>query len=288
MTNNAFFDPKTFLNSESFIDRPIGRPIAEVEHPIASMFPLIGGDELDQLREDLRIHGLREPIVIYEGKILDGRNRWRACIQAGVEPRFERYEGDDPHAYVVSLNLHRRHLTTNQKRQVIDRLLMADPSKSNRQIATVAKVDHKTVGVEREKLEQRGEIPHVNTRTDTMGRSQPATKNPITATSTGDSNTVESTVAAIDGAEHGHEHRGKRSRSANEHSVDWVHNTVALLAHFGESNDVLAVAPEEMARRFIEVGNDYLDSATLTQLRTASRWLRDLEKELRDLKGEGQ
>ena len=178
MTDTSSFDPKTFLNSSSFIDRPIGRPIAEVEHPIASMFPLIGGDELDQLREDIRDHGLREPIVIYEGKILDGRNRWRACIHAGVEPRFERYEGDDPLAYVVSLNLRRRHLSTDQKRRVIDRLLMADPSRSNRQIATVAKVDHKTVGAARATLEATGEIPQLDTTTGADGKDRP-TKKPI-------------------------------------------------------------------------------------------------------------
>jgi len=58
---------------------------------------------------------LREPIWIYDGQILDGRNRWRACEVVGVEPESREYQGDDPLGFVLSLNLHRRHLTDGQK-----------------------------------------------------------------------------------------------------------------------------------------------------------------------------
>lgn len=85
------------------------------DHPIASIFPLMTEDELGELADDIKAHGLKNPIVLYEEKVLDGRNRYRACLEAGVEPRFEAYEGDAPTAHVLSLNLQRRHLTPSQR-----------------------------------------------------------------------------------------------------------------------------------------------------------------------------
>jgi hypothetical protein len=64
---------------------------------------------------DVHEHGLREPIVLFEDKILDGRNRYRACTAADIQPNFENYTGDDPVAYAVSLNLRRRHLNESQR-----------------------------------------------------------------------------------------------------------------------------------------------------------------------------
>lgn len=84
-------------------------------HPLADIFPLLNDQAFSELVEDIKSNGLREPIWLYDDQILDGRNRWRACVQAGVDPAFRPYTGDDPLAFVLSLNLHRRHLTSEQK-----------------------------------------------------------------------------------------------------------------------------------------------------------------------------
>lgn len=84
-------------------------------HPLAAIFPLIDGEDFDRLRDDIAAHGVREPVVLFEGAILDGRNRYRAAQAAGVDCPMTEYRGDDPAAYVVSLNLHRRHLTESQR-----------------------------------------------------------------------------------------------------------------------------------------------------------------------------
>jgi len=65
-------------------------------HEIAGIFPLMEKEELEALTKDIAENGLQEPIILYEGKILDGRNRYLACLQAGVEPWFKQYIVDDP------------------------------------------------------------------------------------------------------------------------------------------------------------------------------------------------
>ena len=91
-------------------------------HPLADVFPLMHGQAFDELTEDIRSHGLKEPIWLYEHKVLDGRNRLRACNAADVDPVFCEYEGDDPLGFVVSLNLHRRHLDESQRAMVGEKL----------------------------------------------------------------------------------------------------------------------------------------------------------------------
>jgi hypothetical protein len=111
-------------------------------HPLADIFPLMEGAEFDALVADIKANGLHEPIVTYEGKILDGRNRYRAFIAAfghapGERVIWERpHAAKDPLAFVISANIHRRHLTPALKRELIGKVIAAKPEASDRQIAS--------------------------------------------------------------------------------------------------------------------------------------------------------
>lgn len=98
-------------------------------HPLANIFPLMDGEDFDALTTDIRDHGLREPIVLFEGQILDGRNRYRACAAAGVDARLETFRDGDAVAYVVSKNLRRRHLDESQRAMVAAKLANLRPGR---------------------------------------------------------------------------------------------------------------------------------------------------------------
>ena len=81
-------------------------------------------EEYQALREDIKANGLLEPIKTWQGKIIDGRSRFQACKELGITPRFQEWDGKGSLLqYVVSLNLHRRHLTASQKAAVAAGLL---------------------------------------------------------------------------------------------------------------------------------------------------------------------
>ena len=65
-----------------------GQPPSKEYHEIANAFPLMKGSQFDDLVVDIRANGLRIPITTFEGKVLDGRNRERACLLAGVTPVY--------------------------------------------------------------------------------------------------------------------------------------------------------------------------------------------------------
>lgn len=165
-------------------------------HPAAQLLPMMGDTELDELARDIKANGLMEPIILWRESVdadqlflLDGRNRWAALQRLGITNPFRAppgpreaikpvciIDGVDPTTFVLSANVHRRHLTSGQKRAAIEAYLKADPTVSDRQVAKELGVSDKTVGAERKDLEGRAEIPHVETRTDSAGRSQPAKK----------------------------------------------------------------------------------------------------------------
>ncbi len=84
-------------------------------HKYAGLFPLATDTELEEMAADIAERGLLHPIIMLDGKILDGRNRHRACVMAGEEPLFVEYAGNNPLADVISWNLHRRQLSISQR-----------------------------------------------------------------------------------------------------------------------------------------------------------------------------
>jgi len=87
-------------------------------HELANLFPMMSNEELNTLVEDMRINGYdaTSPIVLYQKKILDGRNRYKAAQVAKVEPVFVTFNhGGDPLKFVIRANLHRRHLNETQR-----------------------------------------------------------------------------------------------------------------------------------------------------------------------------
>jgi hypothetical protein len=92
-------------------------------HPAANIFPLMTDEEYEGLKQDIDENGQREDIVVWCGKLIDGRNRLRACEELQRQPSIAELDEDqDPWKYVISHNLHRRHLTTGQRSSVAAKL----------------------------------------------------------------------------------------------------------------------------------------------------------------------
>jgi ParB-like chromosome segregation protein Spo0J len=138
-------------------------------HPLANLIPEMSFLEFEGLRKDIKANGLQQPIVLFQKKVLDGRHRDQICVEEGIPRKTVEFRGTEAQAraFVLSLNVHRRHLTTDQKRAVIEAELQRDPSQSDRAIATKAKVSDKTVAAARRR---NPEIPHNTERTESTGR----------------------------------------------------------------------------------------------------------------------
>ena len=92
-------------------------------HRLARKIPSMSDDEYRKLKDDIRKHGLVEPITLYEDKILDGTHRAKACKELGIEPETTVFDKGSPLAYVISKNVKRRHLSKSQKAMLALELL---------------------------------------------------------------------------------------------------------------------------------------------------------------------
>jgi hypothetical protein len=161
-------------------------------HPAAELFPLMTEAELRELAEDIKTNGLIDPIVTWakdDNLLLDGRNRLDALALAGLlgvddagrlcdvksrnRIKLQVYTEGDPWAIALSLNVHRRHLNAEQKRDLIAKVLKAQPATSNRQIAGIVKADDKTVANVRSALESTAEIPQLKKTKGKDGKARP-------------------------------------------------------------------------------------------------------------------
>lgn len=98
-------------------------------HPAAEIFPMLTEDRFAELVTDIKENGLLEALTTdQDGALIDGRNRYLACAEAGIEPRYVTYKGD-PWRLVVSLNLYRRHLTDTQRAMVAGKLAVRLPGR---------------------------------------------------------------------------------------------------------------------------------------------------------------
>lgn len=96
-------------------------------HPYAEKFPMLPASELADLAESIAANGLRNPVVLTEdGQILDGRNRYAACQQVGIEPATVTYEGEDFAEYVIDCNVTRRNMSTGARAMSMALVLDAD------------------------------------------------------------------------------------------------------------------------------------------------------------------
>src|SRR5262245_7034473 len=80
-------------------------------HPVASIFPMMSVEEFKALKESIQARGQRNPIYVHEGKIVDGRNRYQACVELGIAPRYAKWDGIGLLVdFVWDMNINRRQL----------------------------------------------------------------------------------------------------------------------------------------------------------------------------------
>jgi hypothetical protein len=184
-------------------------------HRLANLFPLMEGEEFDQLVADIKVNGLHEPIMLCENQILDGRDRYRACLKAGVSPKFAQFRDIppptiSPTSYVISRNINRRHLTTQQRvaiaaelatRKVgdnqhtlfevppepaqnyapsVDQLAAAAPVMSTEQAAKAMKVSRRSVVAAKQRM-RIDPAAHQKAKVGMLERKKPRTSSPKNA-----------------------------------------------------------------------------------------------------------
>lgn len=146
--------------------------------------PPLSEEEFEALVDSIAEHGQRTPILRGSptsgapGAIIDGHHRISACTRLAIEPWIVDVDGDADQlrSLELVLNLARRHLSASSRRGIVKAELLRDATRSDRVVARFVGVSPTTVGAVRRELEQTGDVSRLDTRTDAIGRQQPATR----------------------------------------------------------------------------------------------------------------
>lgn len=145
-----------------------------------AVLPELSQDDFDALKDSIRELGQLEPVILdSQGAVVDGRHRLRACDDLGIEPWTVDLGRDAGRTDTLAANAVRRQLTTQQKERIVTAELAFDATRSDRSVAAVVGVSHSFVARVRRGLEKAGSLEATSTRTDALGREQPATKPPV-------------------------------------------------------------------------------------------------------------
>lgn len=126
------------------------------QHPLSAAFPSMSDADFLALRDDIEDNGQRDPIVVFEGMVLDGWHRYRSCAELGIPPVLVDFDGSDPVPFVISRNLHRRHLSASQRAAAVvacaqwaprgkPKMGTSSPFTTTEAMAKVAQVSDKTI-----------------------------------------------------------------------------------------------------------------------------------------------
>jgi ParB-like chromosome segregation protein Spo0J len=129
-----------------------------VAHPLANIMPMMSEDEFERHKADIKRNGLQVRIDLFEGMILEGRNRYRALKALGIVPaeaHFKTFVGTkaEAEAYVISTNLHRRQLNNKQKQEFAQQMIRKYPNESDRALARLTSLSKNTIAAARDALE---------------------------------------------------------------------------------------------------------------------------------------
>ena len=257
-------------------------------HDVANVFPMMSESELDDLAADIKANGLQLPIWLFEGKVIDGRNRLIACERAGVTPRVQTWPGPASAlvGFVVSLNLHRRHLSTGQRGIVAAQLANLDAGRHSipsyeviEQPDAAALLGVSTSTVQRgRKVIDRG-VPElvaaVKAGTVTIGAAEQVAKLPADKQRA----IVENGSASRVAEDMRHDRRGRRGGAPRPHGKE---NERRLQAVEGASQAVLRSLPQRSHARILNNAAQHfegiilalapIDGAPLRDDLRASQW----------------
>lgn len=142
------------------------------------VMPPLSSDEYAELKADIAARGVMVPVEFDErGNVLDGHHRLKICAELGITdfPKVIRagMTEEEKRTHARKLNMARRHLNAEQRRELIREQLRETPEKSDRQIAAGLCVSHPTVSSQREQMVMTGQLVNFTTSTGTDGKQYP-------------------------------------------------------------------------------------------------------------------